>query len=102
MKPALRKLYPGMGHGPGWPNRVFFLVSLLLGLIGFASLVLAAPVGTFIQVEGTVEVLRQGKPPAVPAKIRAGDQLIDQPAALVRIGAVEKGLGSFQRGDVSR
>jgi hypothetical protein len=32
----------------------------------------AASVGAFIQVEGTVEVLHQGSPPAVPAKVRDG------------------------------
>jgi len=78
MKPALRKLCPGMGHRPGWVGQVFFLVILLLGLSVFASLVLAASVGTFIQVEGTVEVLRHGKPPAVPAKIRSGVDQGDQ------------------------
>jgi len=62
MKPVLRKLSHRTGYRPGWAGRAFFLVSLLLGLTGFASLVLAAPVGTFIQVEGTVEVLRHGKP----------------------------------------
>jgi hypothetical protein len=79
MKPVLNSVCPRMGRPrPGWPGRVLFLVSLLLGLAGFATLALAAPVGTFIQVEGTVEVLRQGKPPAVPAKIRGGVDQGDQ------------------------
>lgn len=54
------------------PSRVFFLLSLPLLLALLASNALATPVGTFIQVEGTVEVLGQGKPPAVPAKVRDG------------------------------
>ncbi len=57
---------------PGWSGRGVFLFSLFLLLIVLASPTLAAPVGTFLQVEGTVEVLRQGKPPAVPAKIGDG------------------------------
>ncbi|MGQ9688870.1 MAG: FecR family protein [Desulfobaccales bacterium] len=40
--------------------------------------VLAASVGTFIQVEGTVEVLHQGRPPAIPAKVRDGVSKGDQ------------------------
>jgi hypothetical protein len=55
---------------PRGPSRVFFLLSLPLLLALLASNAVATPVGTFIQVEGTVEVLGQGKPPAVPAKVR--------------------------------
>lgn len=45
---------------------------MLLFLAFLAAPAPAAPVGTFVQVEGQVEVLRQGKPPAVPAKLRDG------------------------------
>jgi hypothetical protein len=77
--PGWRKVCPKIARPlPGWPGRSIFLASLLLFWAGFASLVLAAPVGTFIQVEGVVEVLRQGKPPAVPAKIREGVDQGDQ------------------------
>gem|GEM_PF-1064159 len=62
---------------PGWMRGVI-LLSLLVLFIGWASLVWAAPVGTFIKVEGKVEVLRQGKPPAVPAKVQGGVELGDQ------------------------
>jgi len=48
------------------------MLGVLLLLAGLAPPALAAPVGTFIQVEGAVEVLRQGKPPAVPVKVRDG------------------------------
>ncbi len=77
--PVVKKVCARMTHpGARWPGRRIFLVSLLLLLIGWASLAVAAPVGTFIQVEGRVEVLRQGKPPAVPAKVRDGVDQGDQ------------------------
>jgi hypothetical protein len=88
----LRKILQGGNTVPGWgktrnggavklprrPGRGIFLLSLLLLLAFLASPTLAAPVGNFIQVEGKVEVLRQGKPPAVPAKIRDGVDKGDQ------------------------
>jgi len=78
--PVVKNFCPSIAHpGPGWSGARIFLISLLLVLIGWAPLAWAAPVGTFIQVEGKVEVLRQGKTPAVPAKIRdrveQGDQV---------------------------
>jgi len=63
---------------PGWPGAGIFVVSLLLFVAGWVSLAGAAAVGTFTQVEGTVEVLRQAKPPAVPVKIRDGVDQGDQ------------------------
>ena len=44
---------------------------LLICLMVVAPLaVQAAPVGTFIEVEGTVDLLKAGKPPAVPVKVQ--------------------------------
>ncbi len=60
------------------PRRVLVLFSLLLLLAGLASPAVGASVGTFIQVEGAVEVLHQGRPPAVPVKIRDGVAKGDQ------------------------
>jgi hypothetical protein len=78
--PVVKKVCSGIAHPwSGWPGRSLFLVSLLCFLLGWASLVGAAAVGTFIKVEGRVEVLRQGKPPAVPVKVKdevdQGDQV---------------------------
>ncbi len=77
--PLLRKGCPKIApKRPGWPGRSIFL-GLIVLFIGWASLVWAAPVGTFIQAEGTVEVLRQAKPPAIPVKVQdrvdQGDQV---------------------------
>ena len=71
---------------PGWDRiqnavstKLPWFISYLGVMVGFflllaylATPALAAPVGTFVQVEGTVEVLRQGKPPAVSVKVRDG------------------------------
>lgn len=46
--------------------------AILAGFLVFLALpALAQPVGTFVLVEGEVELLRQGKPPALPAKPQA-------------------------------
>jgi len=55
------------GQSPGGA-----ILVLLLSLIFLVTPALAAPVGTFVQVEGQVELLRQGKPPAVPVKVQDG------------------------------
>lgn len=48
-------------------------LALWAGLLFLVTLpAYAVPVGLFVQVEGEVEVLRQGKPPALPAKIKEG------------------------------
>ncbi len=59
-----------------WLLTVLGGVLLVFGLL--AGLALAAPVGTFIQVEGTVEVLHQGRPPAVAVKVQDGVSKGDQ------------------------
>jgi hypothetical protein len=53
-------------------KRNYIWVSLLLiCLVMVAPLAAqAAPVGTFIEVEGTVDVLKGGKAPAIPAKLQ--------------------------------
>jgi hypothetical protein len=53
-------------------KRHYFWVSLLLiCLVAAAPLaVQAAPVGTFIEVEGTVDLLKGGKPPAITVKVQ--------------------------------
>lgn len=77
--PVVRKVCAGIAHPkPGWPGRSIFLVSLFLLVTAWVSLAWAAPVGTFIQVEGKVEVLRQGEPPAVPVKVQDGVDQGDQ------------------------
>uniref|UniRef100_A0A7V4LDD7 FecR protein domain-containing protein n=1 Tax=Desulfobacca acetoxidans TaxID=60893 RepID=A0A7V4LDD7_9BACT len=51
------------------------LPCLLVIILGIAAVLTPAAwgaVGSFIQVEGPVEVLRQGAPPALPAKIKDG------------------------------
>jgi hypothetical protein len=47
---------------------VYFLVMLLLGAIPAG--LWAAEVGSLVQAEGSVEILRQGRLPAVPGKVR--------------------------------
>lgn len=77
--PVMRKVRAGITHpGPVRPGRSIFLVSLLLFLAAWVSLAWAAPVGNFIRVEGRVEVLRQGKPPAVSVKVGDGVDQGDQ------------------------
>ena len=60
-------------------KRNFVLVSLLLTcLLALGALtVQAAPVGNFLQVEGTVDLLRGGKVPAVPAKVQEAVEVGD-------------------------
>ncbi len=55
-------------------KRNYFVVSLLLTCLIFwgAPAVQAAPVGNFLQVEGTVDLLRGGNLPAVPVKVQDG------------------------------
>jgi hypothetical protein len=55
-------------------KRNYVLVSLLLTclLALGAHAVQAAPVGNFLQVEGTVDLLKGGKVPAIPAKVQEG------------------------------
>lgn len=55
---------------PGGRRPALVLVSIFLIMGWLAGPVSAAPVGAFIQVEGTAEVLHQGRPPAVPVKVR--------------------------------
>lgn len=77
--PGWRKVCPETDRpGPGRLGRSIFPVTLFFFLFVWVSLAWAAAVGTFIQVEGSVEVLRQGKPPAVAAKIRDGVDQGDQ------------------------
>jgi hypothetical protein len=53
------------------PCQVFLVI--LVGLLLLRpQLALAIPVGTFIKVEGEVEVLRQGKPPAQATRVAYG------------------------------
>jgi hypothetical protein len=66
------------GHLPGWQRPALVLVSVLLVFALLTAPAPAAPVGSFIQVEGAVEVLHQGRPPAVPAKVRDGVSKGDQ------------------------
>jgi hypothetical protein len=53
-------------------KRNYIWVSLLLICLVMAAPLAAqaAPVGTFIEVEGTVDILKGGKVPAVPAKLQ--------------------------------
>lgn len=55
-------------------KRNFVLVSLLLTcLLALGAVAVpAAPVGNFLQVEGSVDLLKGGKAPATPAKVQEG------------------------------
>lgn len=57
---------------PRVPSCLGVILGSFLLLACFSLAARAAPVGTFVKVEGTVEVLRQGKPPAVSVKVRDG------------------------------
>lgn len=76
-------------------KRNYIWVSLLLiCLVLVAPLAAqAAPVGTFIEVEGTVDVLKGGKVPAVPAKLQGpvdvGDMVRTKAQARAQIKFVD-------------
>jgi hypothetical protein len=73
MTPGWKRCGGGVGgQSPGRRRPAVVLVSMFLIMGVLAGPVSAATVGAFIQVEGTVEVLHQGKPPAVPVKVRDG------------------------------
>jgi hypothetical protein len=57
---------------PGNFSQFAFIILSCLLLTGLAAPAPAASVGAFIQVEGPVEVLRQGKPPAQAVKVQDG------------------------------
>jgi hypothetical protein len=71
MAPGSKRCGSGVGGQlPGGRRPALVLVSMFLIISVLAGPVSAAPVGAFIQVEGTVEVMHQGRPPAVPVKVR--------------------------------
>jgi hypothetical protein len=76
-------------------KRNYVWVSLLLiCLVVVAPLAAqAAPVGTFIEVEGTVDVLKGGKVPAIPAKLQGpvdvGDMMRTKAQARAQIKFVD-------------
>lgn len=79
MAPESEKHYGRAGGFLGrGPRPALILVGVLLAWAMLSGPAAALPVGAFIQVEGTVEVLHQGRPPAVPAKVRDGVSKGDQ------------------------
>jgi hypothetical protein len=55
---------------------VVYLLLMCLAVLG-VRVVQAAPVGNFVQVEGTVDILKGGKVPAVPVKVQGGVDIGD-------------------------
>ena len=50
----------------------YLIIALLVGVLGFPAGAQAAVVGKFTVVEGQVDLLKQGKLPAVPVKLQDG------------------------------